>query len=90
MKARKVTHMKLTGLPRSNAQFLCATINYEWDAGTSEGGSIEKCYTEEMVSVLSMAMDNAEGDLVILPVSELRVRDTKLWLTSKEKVEELT
>ncbi|CAJ1935597.1 unnamed protein product, partial [Cylindrotheca closterium] len=54
------------------------------------GGSIEKCFTEEMVSVLSMAMDNAEGDLVILPVSELRVRDKKLWLTSKEKVEELT
>ncbi|CAJ1945824.1 unnamed protein product [Cylindrotheca closterium] len=90
MKAREVTQMNLTGLPRSNAQFLCATINYEWDGYTSEGGSIEKCLTEEMVSVLSMAMDNAEGDLVILPVSELRVRDKKLWLTSKEKVEELT
>ncbi|CAJ1966214.1 unnamed protein product [Cylindrotheca closterium] len=90
MKAREVTQMNLTGLPRSNAQFLCATINYEWDGDTSEGGSIEKCFTEEMVSVLSMAMDNAEGDLVILPVSELRVRDKKLWLTSKEKVEELT
>ncbi|CAJ1968795.1 unnamed protein product [Cylindrotheca closterium] len=37
-----------------------------------------------------MAMDNAKGDLVILPVSELHVRDKKLWLTSKEKVEELT
>ncbi|CAJ1948098.1 unnamed protein product [Cylindrotheca closterium] len=90
MKAREVTQMNLTGLPRSNAQFLCATINYEWNGDTSEGGSIEKCFTEEMVSVLSMAMDNAEGDLVILPVSELRVRDKKLWLTSKEKVEELT
>ncbi|CAJ1968282.1 unnamed protein product, partial [Cylindrotheca closterium] len=74
MKAREVTQMNLTGLPRSNAQFLCATINYEWDGDTSEGGSIEKCFTKEMVSVLSMAMDNAEGDLVILPVSELRVR----------------
>ncbi|CAJ1945851.1 unnamed protein product [Cylindrotheca closterium] len=90
MKARKVTQMNLTGLPRSNAQFLCATINYEWDGNTSEGGSIEKCFTEEMVLVLSMAMDNAEGDLVILPVSDLRVRDKKLWLTSKEKVDELT
>ncbi|CAJ1967289.1 unnamed protein product [Cylindrotheca closterium] len=90
MKAREVTQMNLTGLPRSNAQFLCATINYEWDGDTSEGGSIEKCFTEEMVSVLSMAMDSAESNLVILPVSELRVRDKKLWLTYKEKVEELT
>ncbi|CAJ1939981.1 unnamed protein product [Cylindrotheca closterium] len=82
--------MNLTGLPCLNPQFLCAIINYEWGGDTSEGGSIKKCFTEEMVSVLSMAMDNAEGDLVILPVSELCVRDKKLWLTSKEKVEELT
>ncbi|CAJ1944019.1 unnamed protein product [Cylindrotheca closterium] len=41
MKAREVTQVNLTGLPRSNAQFLCATINYEWDGNTSEGGSIE-------------------------------------------------
>ncbi|CAJ1953516.1 unnamed protein product [Cylindrotheca closterium] len=87
MKACEVTQMNLTGLPRSNAQILCATINYEWDGDTSEGGSIEKCFIEEMVLVLSMAMDNAEGDLVILPVSELHVWDKKLWLTSKEKVE---
>ncbi|CAJ1954232.1 unnamed protein product [Cylindrotheca closterium] len=90
LKAHEVKQMNLTGLPRSNAQFLCATINYEWDGDTSEGGSIEKCFTEEMVSVLSMAMDNAEGDLVILPASKLGVPDKKLWLTSKEKVEELT
>ncbi|CAJ1947635.1 unnamed protein product [Cylindrotheca closterium] len=91
MKACKLTQMDLTGLPHTNAQFLCATINYEWDGDTSDDGSIEKCFTEEMVTVLSMmAMDNAEDDLVILPVSELRARDKKLWLTSKDKVEELT
>ncbi|CAJ1968793.1 unnamed protein product [Cylindrotheca closterium] len=36
MKARELTQMNLTGLPCTNAQFLCATINYEWDGDTSE------------------------------------------------------
>ena len=90
IKAKELTQMRLDGLPGTNAQFLCVTINYEWDGDTTSGGSIENSFTEDMVAVLSMAMENAEKDLVILPVSELRVRSKRLWLRTKEEVEALT
>jgi len=89
-KAHELTQMRLDGLPGKHAQFLCVTINYEWDGDTTSGGSIENSFTEDMVAVLSMAMENAEGDLVLLPVSELRVRSKRLWLRTKEAVEALT